>query len=131
MKSHSEYALPLFAGGDPDNAVGEGPLHHLVVGEGLGQHRLANAAHARQRGEGDGLAVVFGKQRVAQRVQRFRPLQIVCYSRRSGEVGDASFAVVVRKGCGGVATDVGEQFAETCRVVALLGEVAILPGIEV
>ena len=121
----------LFAGGDPDDAVGEGPLHHFVLGEGLGQHRLADAAHAGQRGEGDGLAVVFGKQRVAQRVQGFRPLQVVGYARRSGEVGDASFAVVVGQGRGGVAADVGEEFAETRGVVGVVGEVAILPGIEV
>ena len=126
-----EVALPLFAGGDPDDAVGEGPLHHFVVGEGLGQHGFADASHAGQRSEGDGLAVVFGKQRVAQRVQGFRPLQVVGDARRSGEVGDAGFAVGVGKGGGGVAADVGQEFGETRGVVGVVGEVAILPGVEV
>ena len=104
-----EVALPLFADGDPDDAVGESPLHDFVFGEGLGQHRFADAAHAGQRGEGDGLAVVFGKQRVAKRAQGFRPLQVVGYARRSGEVGDASFAVGVGQGSCGVAANVGQR----------------------
>jgi hypothetical protein len=47
--------------GDPDDAVGEGPLHHFVVCERFGQDGLAETTHAVQCGESDGPAVVFGK----------------------------------------------------------------------
>jgi hypothetical protein len=43
--------------GDPDDAVGEGPLHHFVVCERFGQDGLADATHAVQCGESDGPAV--------------------------------------------------------------------------
>jgi hypothetical protein len=39
------------------------PLHRFVVGKDLGQHNFADAAHSGQSGEGDRLAIVFGKQR--------------------------------------------------------------------
>ena len=99
--------------------------------ERLGQHRLADAAHAGQRGEGDGLAVVFGKERVAQGAQGFGPLQVVGDARRGGEVGDAG--LVVSSGRVAVASPrmSARSSARRCGVVGVVGEVAILPGIEV
>ena len=75
--------------------------------------------------------MVFGKQRVAQCVQGFRPLHVVGHAWRGGEIGDASFAVGVGQGGGGVAADVGDELAEAYIVITVNGEVAILPSIQV
>ena len=105
-----EVALPFLAGGEPDDAVGKSAPDDFVFGEGLGQHRLADAAHAGQGCKRDGLAVVFVKERVAQGAQGCGPLQVVGYARRGGEVGDAGISVSAGKGGGGVAADVGQEF---------------------
>jgi len=92
-----EVALPFFTGGDPDDSVGEGPLHHFVVSQRFCQYRFTDAAHARQRSEGNGLAVIFGKQRVAQSAQGLGPREIVGDARRSGEVANWRRAVAFRQ----------------------------------
>ena len=126
-----EVALALFAGGDPDDAVGKGPPHDFVFGEGLGQHGFADAAHAVYRCKRDGLTVVFGKQSVAQRLQSFGALQVVGYARRGGEVGDGRFPIGVRQRGGGVATDVADEFLKSRLVVGWDDEVAILTSVQV
>ncbi len=61
-----EDALLLFADGDPDDTVGKGLLHDLVVAEGLASTVFPMPPMPGQRGEGDGPAAVVGDQGVTQ-----------------------------------------------------------------
>src|SRR5260370_1120238 len=83
----------------------------------------------RERGEGSRLAVICGKECVAQGVKCLGPPQIIGNARRSGEVGDASLAVGFEQAGSGITANVSHQLAETNGVAGFVSEIAILSGI--
>jgi len=98
------------------------------MAEGLRQNRLADAAHAFERGEGNAGAGTIGDDGVAQAGESVRPLHVIARQRRSGDVGGAELGAQ-RDGVPAQAK-VFEQELELRRLRLGTGKVAVLLCLE-
>ena len=128
--AHPRYQVVggLFPGGDPDDSIREGLLHHLVVTQRLGEDGLSGAAHTLEHSEGNVAAAALGEQGVAKSLELLGALDVVYRQRRRRDMGVQVLGLRLNALA---AADVFQEPLEFLFVGRGGGEVAVVPGFKV